>query len=152
MLGLESMSFLMSLRTNPFQDWLFCLPYRCDRSSDRMTHQVKDLILHRILDLRSCSKISCGFSDLPQLHAGVNCGAFCFSASKAGDPVRAWQFLSRPEEPWLTLAFTSTHVSHPSGNVGSAHIESQTIRNAFGFPDLQVACGCRVPALNPKIT
>lgn len=117
-----------------------------------MTHKVKDLILHRILDLRSCNKISCGFSDLPQLHAGVNCGAFCFLAVEAGDPVRAWQLLPRPEEPRLTLAFTSTPMSHPSGNVGSARIESQTMRNACGLPDLQVACGCRVPALNPKIT
>lgn len=54
-----------------------------------MTLKVKDFILHGNLELRSCNEISCGSSDPPQLHAGVNCGAFCFLALKAGDPVRA---------------------------------------------------------------
>lgn len=87
-----------------------------------MTHEVKDLILHRILGLRSCNEVSCASSDLPQLHAGVSCGAFCFSAVKAGDPLRAWELLPGPEEPRLTLAFISTPLSHPSGHVGSTRI------------------------------
>lgn len=88
-----------------------------------MTLNIKALILHRILDLRSCNKTSCGSSDLPQLRAGVNCGAFCFLAVKAGDPVRPWELLPRPEEPRLNPAFVSTPLSpHPGGNVGSTRI------------------------------
>lgn len=115
MLGPVSISLCMSLRMNPFQDWLFCLPCRCDQ----MTHKVKDLILHRILDLRSCNEIGCGSSGLPQLYAGISCGTFCFLAIEAVDPVRARELLPRPEEPRLTPAFISTPLSHPCGNVGS---------------------------------